>query len=354
MPLLSVVIPAYKAEKTLPRCLDSVLAQTHRDLEAVVIDDGSPDRSGEIAADYARRDSRIRVFRQENAGVSAARNRGLKEARGEYILLADSDDALKPELCAGLLARMEDGVDLVMAGFENIVGAGGEVQTVRRLVPSFDGRRDSLEMPRMLFDSTSDHRYVTPMPFAKLFRRRVIMDNNIRFPVGMHPIEDLCFNLAYAGFARDMVAATTADYLYFTDVSPDTVQVSQKYNPREIDSFLVACRLFQEAYQRKAGDADLPLRNRTCASLLISAVVRFCRRDATLPDAQIRARLAELLRDPNFRRYMRDYRPAPGQSRLLPLLMRLGLVRLLHREARKRADKRYGKVYRYVLGEKSS
>lgn len=349
MPLLSVVVPVYKVENTLPRCLDSILAQTNGDFEAVVVNDGSPDRSGRIAMDYARQDARVRVFHQDNAGVSAARNRGLEEARGDFVLFCDSDDAMLPEYFSGLLAPMADGVDLVMTGFENIVSGGGAVIS-RIHTPSFVGRRDSLEMLRMLYDSTSDHRYVTPMPFGKLFRREIVMTNNIRFPPGMHPIEDLCFNLQYAGFARDMAASAATDYLYYTDVSPDTVQVSQKYNPREIDSFLAACRLFQEAFRRKAGDAELALRNRTCAGLLISAVVRFCRRDATLPAAAIRRRLAALVNDPEFRGYLRDYRPAPGQSRLLPLLMRMRLPYLLHREARHRADLRYGKAYRYVLG----
>lgn len=94
-PKISVIVPVYKAEKYLHRCVDSILAQTFTDFEVLLIDDGSPDRSGEICDEYAQKDSRVRVFHKENGGVSSARNRGLDEATGEYIIFIDSDDKLE-------------------------------------------------------------------------------------------------------------------------------------------------------------------------------------------------------------------------------------------------------------------
>ena len=92
IPKISVIVPVYNVEQYLPRCIDSILAQTFTDFELLLIDDGSKDRSGEICDDYAKKDSRIRVFHKENGGVSSARNLGLDNAQGEWICFCDSDD----------------------------------------------------------------------------------------------------------------------------------------------------------------------------------------------------------------------------------------------------------------------
>jgi len=95
---ISIIVPIYNVEKYLNQCIDSILMQTFRDFELILIDDGSPDNCGEICDDYQAKDDRIRVFHQENAGVSAARNLGLKVAQGEYIAFVDSDDWLEQEM----------------------------------------------------------------------------------------------------------------------------------------------------------------------------------------------------------------------------------------------------------------
>ena len=99
MPTVSVVVPVYQVEPYLERCLDSLLAQTLRDIEIVLIDDGSPDRCGAICDAYASRNPQIRVIHQKNAGLSAARNTGIEAATGEYIMFVDSDDWVEPDFC---------------------------------------------------------------------------------------------------------------------------------------------------------------------------------------------------------------------------------------------------------------
>lgn len=103
MPKISVIIPVYKVEAYLPRCIDSVLAQTLADWEIVLVDDGSPDGSGCICDEYAAKDSRIKVMHQENAGVSSARNAGMDIASGEYLAFIDSDDFIDPGMYEALL-----------------------------------------------------------------------------------------------------------------------------------------------------------------------------------------------------------------------------------------------------------
>ena len=105
MPKISVIVPVYKAEAYLRRCVDSLLAQTFQDFELLLVDDGSPDRSGGICDEYARRDARVRVFHKENGGVSSARQCGLDNALGDYTIHADPDDWVELDMLETLYAK---------------------------------------------------------------------------------------------------------------------------------------------------------------------------------------------------------------------------------------------------------
>lgn len=104
---ISIIVPAYHIEGYLPRCLDSILAQDYQQLEVIVVDDGSQDGTGGVADSYAARDSRIRVIHQKNSGVTAARLRGVAEAKGEYIAFVDGDDYIEPDMFGRLLKNAE-------------------------------------------------------------------------------------------------------------------------------------------------------------------------------------------------------------------------------------------------------
>ena len=109
MPKISVIVPVYKAEKYICRCVDSILAQTFTDFELLLIDDGSPDNSGAICDEYAASDSRVKVFHKENGGVSSARNVGLDNACGEWITFVDADDWIAETFIAGLYTPITNG-----------------------------------------------------------------------------------------------------------------------------------------------------------------------------------------------------------------------------------------------------
>ena len=105
--MISIIVPIYKVEPYIRQCIESILNQTYRDFEVLLVDDGSPDKCGEICDEYARKDNRIRVFHTENKGVAAARNTGLREAKGEYIGFVDPDDWIEPNMY-GVLFRLRE------------------------------------------------------------------------------------------------------------------------------------------------------------------------------------------------------------------------------------------------------
>lgn len=126
-PLISVIIPAYGVEKYIAQCLESVISQTYKNLEIIVVNDGTKDRSAEIAKDYAAKDSRIKVYDFKNGGLSVARNRGLEIATGDYISYIDSDDWLDTKMYETLLeAAMKNEADMVKCGIIETNGAAEE------------------------------------------------------------------------------------------------------------------------------------------------------------------------------------------------------------------------------------
>ena len=184
-PSISIIVPVYKAETYLHRCVDSLLAQTFTDFEVLLIDDGSPDRSGEICDDYAHKDARVRVFHQENGGVSVARQRGLDEARGEYTIHADPDDWVEPDMLEALYRKAkEDDADMVICDYYT---NDGKVQKYVRQRPS---KLDHCTVLHELFQQLHGSCW------NKLVKRVCYSRYGVRFPEDLSLCEDLYVNSA--------------------------------------------------------------------------------------------------------------------------------------------------------------
>lgn len=193
-PLVSIIVPVYKTEDYLRQCVDSILAQSLTDFELLLIDDGSPDGSGAICDDYARRDPRIQAIHKENGGVSSARNLGIEKAAGQYIVFIDSDDWVEPEYLAELVAADDDSANiLVIADHQPFREDGLEERTfseayTARLAP--DGTTGDQ------FRSLVFNFQIFP-PYCKLYRRNVILVNGLRFDTSIRTAEDFDFNRRY-------------------------------------------------------------------------------------------------------------------------------------------------------------
>ena len=183
--LISIVVPVYKAEHYLQRCIDSILQQTYLNWELLLIDDGSPDSSGEIAEKYAKIDSRIRVFHKKNGGVSSARNLGVQASRGDYLTFVDSDDCVHE----AFLERMTTGVpvDLVICGFKN---------EDRCVFQPPSGVYETLYRQPIVVDLV-DVPYYLDSPWGKLFKRDVIFQNQLKFDEKLFLSEDTIFCYEY-------------------------------------------------------------------------------------------------------------------------------------------------------------
>lgn len=143
--LISVIVPIYNVESFLSRCIDSIINQTYRDLEIILVDDGSPDNCGTICDDYAKRDSRIIVIHQKNAGLGAARNAGLSVARGTYIGFVDSDDWIAPNMYEILADNLiKENADIAVCGRYLVYESSEIIPTFHfQRVQTFDNREAS-------------------------------------------------------------------------------------------------------------------------------------------------------------------------------------------------------------------
>lgn len=204
---LSVIIPVYNGEKYLQKCVESVQKQTLRELEIILVDDGSTDQSGAICDELARKDSRIRVLHQSNAGVSAARNAGIVAAKGEYLGFVDADDSIVPEMYASLLQiAQETDSDIVMCDATTVYTNGRtEPDTITQL-PESRIIKNNDWTPQLLMEMAGSawrciYRYTDKL-----------RNHTVAFPLGVKFSEDRIFNILAVGYANQIAYVKTSYY----------------------------------------------------------------------------------------------------------------------------------------------
>lgn len=198
MPEISVIIPVFNTAVLLSKCLDSILTQSFKDLELLLVDDGSTDDSYRIIQEYAETDCRIRYFHQENAGVSSARNYGLREAKGKWVAFVDSDDWLDREYFEKLWTNAED-VDFVLCGM-NLIDRKGDLRPARLRTKATPNTDDDVYSLKEIYNSLNMYAFCGPI--CKLFRKAIIESHAIRFPEEYSFGEDSLFVAKYLRFIR--------------------------------------------------------------------------------------------------------------------------------------------------------
>lgn len=208
---MSIIVPAYNAEKTVCAAVDSLLKQTYKNIEIIVVNDGSSDRTAEVLEPYGER---IRVIHKENGGVSSARNRGIQEATGEYLMFADADDLCREDMVDSVVKKMQlEQVDFVIAGFT-------KVRRAKNLECLFGSRvyRSKDEICRDLETILGNG---LNCPYSKLYIKRLIQEHHLKFDESLPLGEDMNFNLEYL-LCVDSVAylnKSIYEYLIFNSVA---------------------------------------------------------------------------------------------------------------------------------------
>lgn len=206
---VSIIVPVYKAEKGIRRCLDSILQQEFSDLEVIPVDDGSPDQCGAILEEYACKDQRIRPLHQKNQGVSAARNAAITKARGTYIQFADADDYLPVNSTKMLVRYMEDyEADLVVGAFYRV---SGDYVSIKNDIDE-QTVMDRKKYASCMLAKPSDLYY--GVLWNKLYRRDIIVRNKLCMDSDLSWCEDTVFNMEYTLHVNRVIALPVPVYYY--------------------------------------------------------------------------------------------------------------------------------------------
>ncbi len=229
---ITVAVPIYNREKTLEKCIDSILNQSYGDFELLLINDGSRDNSEKICLDYAEKDSRIRYISRENGGPSAARNLALSEAKGEYLCFVDSDDYIDSDALEYMIscARADD-ADIVICGY--IIEKGKDAQKV-----TYEGLHPENPIIELKAKNLIDS------PCNKLYKLSFLRKTGVTFPKGEY-YEDTYYNLSLLPFSPKMVIKEKCFYHYVHNMG----SITRRYNIQKLYTIKDRARLFKQVTQ---------------------------------------------------------------------------------------------------------
>lgn len=354
--MVSVIVPVYNAEKFLDKCIGSVLGQTYKKIELLLVDDGSKDDSKKICERYISKDRRVKIIFQENRGPAAARNTGIKHAKGELVFFLDADDFIEKNTLEILLEKYNQSQpDLVMSNFNKLEN-NGEIKK-QSVVFSLDegpfehhikelSKTDIVEYVRHFLKHPSNH--LVSYCWARLYKLSIIKENSIFANENMRLFEDFVFNLEYLKHTNKIVFVNENLYTYTmhdNHVSVSMVAINSDSLLHDMNVFKrKASEFFQLANTNTTNISDIKREiGHALVHYVIIFMIRSCRQITKNNRKRISNEIYKMVNSSIFRDSLRYYSPSKGNSRILPLLMKLRTVGLLMFFCKHRANKRYGK-----------
>ncbi len=342
-PKISVIMPVYKVEAQIRRAVDSILAQTFRDFELFLVDDGSPDNSGMICDEYGQKDARVRVIHKENGGAPSARNAAMDVSRGKYYYFMDSDDYAEENMLERMFVLAEEkNAQLVIAGYY-IDTYVGETEFLSEAVYAPDAVYETKEAFRKnayaLFDKN-----LLYTPWNKLYLRSHIEGNHLRFPKTLW--DDFPFNISVI---RDIerVAVTEERFYHFLRAraeSETAKYVESMYEKREEEhGWLIA--LYNDWGLRDKKSREFIARR--YVERLVGCVENLTNPNCTLTEAQKYSRVKKMLSSPRLRSCLKYAKPKTAlmSAMLLPYRLKSASLALLQSRAITRVKLKNAKLF---------
>lgn len=250
MELVTIIVPVYNVEKYIYECVDSLIKQTYKNIEIILIDDGSKDKSGTICDNYAASDARIKVIHKQNEGLGFARNTGLKTAQGNFVTFIDSDDKADADLVENLVNGIyEANGDTCIGGFKRI-SANGVIGFEERYDKAvFEGKNVYNNLfARMLGSAPDKHDAIRMSVWNVMYSMDIVRRHNIEFPSERVFIsEDIIWDSEYYKYAKKAIVIDSTAYNY--RITPGSL--TQKYKPDMLEKI---CVLYNEMCNRLSGD----------------------------------------------------------------------------------------------------
>lgn len=240
---LSVIIPAYNEENHIRRCVDSIIKQTLQDLDIIIVDDGSRDRTPEICDEYAANDPRIKVIHQNNQGLCAARKNGIRAAETEYVTFVDADDWIDPDMYERLLKPLaEEEADVITSGF--VRNEEGERFTDAASEGIYTGDALKALCDKIIYDGEKDRATVLLSVWNKIYKKNILEPLITDVPENIYYCEDLAY--AYTPFMQSGKVIITHDIFYHYFVNPNSM--SNNYNAGYLDKLFYSFGVCGDIY----------------------------------------------------------------------------------------------------------
>lgn len=247
---ISIIVPVYNAEKTIRRCLDSIINQTYKNIEIVIVNDGSLDSSMDICKEYVKYDDRIILINQDNRGVSSARNTGIEVSTGDYIQFVDADDEIKKNMCLEMLNTLEaNELDCVICGMERNFCINNKI--IKNYISIDDKIIDNVSQDDYFIEVYTAN-YLNA-PVNKLYKSSIIKKNKILFEIGISLGEDLLFNLNYFKQVKKYAVLSKT---YYVINEENNHSLTRKYNDNKI-IFLEIIHKELDAYFRNLSNYEI-------------------------------------------------------------------------------------------------
>lgn len=320
---ISIIVPVYNAEKDIGKCVDSIISQTYENWELWLIDDGSSDNSPLLCDEFASCDERIKVVHKKNGGVSSARNIGIKEAEGDYILFADSDDYLEPDALEKLIKEAKrEKADVVICGFcYRIIDNGGCI----RNVPCRYFAGNNRELLNQCFTEMFWKDLFNP-PWNKLIKRKVIEQSRVRFNEEISILEDLSFSLQILGACEKIVVLQDTLYNYVFKSQDNLVN---KFHPNFLDALKYLDGCLAEYILKNSADALITVRQDFFAKKIF-AYLRKVYTDSGYDNKRKYQEICEICNDETVVCYISRYRAKELKKKTVQYCIKHKKYMLLH------------------------
>lgn len=348
---ISIIVPVFNGERFISHTLDSIYAQTHRNFEIIVIDDGSIDNSTEICKKYAADRGRLRVYCQQNQGPASARNIGLQHACGNFVYFLDSDDYIKENALETLmLTYQQSNAEWILTEYYDLFDDG-------QAVPC------NHWSPGKCLDENDDYYLISKDQFVhriianattrtgincwgNLYLLEKIQKNSIYFDSGARRSEDFSFCLKYISCIKTIAIPKNMCFYY----RQHKTHVSTKNTLLPFDEYMADIKRIPKYLQNvlmSVNGIDDVIIDRCVASYLFNLIfpwfVKSCLNISYINQDIFYSDVKKLVNSTLIRDYLKHYIPAKGQSKLLPLLLKLKAIRLLIATGKQISEKRYGK-----------
>lgn len=314
--LISIIVPVFNAENSIENCVSSLLAALPEEGEIILVDDGSKDDSADICDMLSQKYKHVRTIHQSNSGPGIARNRGIEEARGEYLLFCDVDDWVEKTIAKKMVGMAkEHRVDIVICG--NYVHRDNQKDQIQQYANELVSSKE--EARKKLF-------FVGKAPWSKLYRREIIEKNSIRFP-NQKRVQDAIFNLEY--FDNINSCYTTSDILYHYNANTGT-SLAKKFTYEVFQMYMNAVRLMYEKTE-KWGIDDSAIEKKIGMFMLLA--VDKCITALIYRDTDKKTRyeiINSIIHDVTVRNSLERFAPSSIYYKMLKQMMKIGNRKLIY------------------------